>query len=201
IAVGGALGAVGLFYIFEMYALTAGYNLKDGAQLKAFMADANPFVTLAHHYTPWLLQPVELAALAGLFSCLLAIHNTTVRIMFAMGRDRILPASLGTVHRVWSSPFIAIIGQTAFTVTIGLITGRWLGPGATGAYGFTGAIGTVAIILVYIGSNIALIRYFWRLRERNTGTHVLLPLVGIVALGYPLYVVVQPGQAYPYNLV
>jgi amino acid transporter len=201
LAVGGALGAVGLFYIVVMYALAAGYNLKDTAQYRTFTGDANPFVTLAQHYTPWLLQPVELAAIAGIFSCLLAIHNTTVRIMFAMGRDRILPVTLGTVHSVWRSPFNAIIGQTAFTVIVGLATGMWLGPGATGAYGFTGAIGTVAIVLVYICSNVALIRFFWRLGERNTWTHVVLPVAGIIALAYPLYVVVQPGQAYPYNLV
>jgi len=201
IAVGGALGGVGVFYVFVMYALAAGYKLNGSGSLKAFTQDANPFVTLAHQYTPWLLQPVELAAIAGLFSCFLALHNTTVRIMFAMGRDRILPASFGTVHPVWSSPYQAIVGQTVFTVIIGLTAGSWLGPGATGAYGFTGAIGTVAIVLVYIASNIGLIRYFWRLRERNTWTHVVLPLLGIAALGYPLYVVVQPGQAYPYNLV
>jgi amino acid transporter len=201
IAVGGALAAVGLFYVFVMYALTAGYNLKDAAQMDAFMKDANPFVTLSRHYTPWLAQPVELAAIAGLFSCFLAIHNATVRVMFAMGRDRILPASFGTVHRAWSSPFCAIIAQTAFTIIIGLAVGSWLGPGATGAYGFTGAVGAVAVVLVYIGSNAALIRYFWRLPERNTWTHILLPLLGIVSLGYPLYIVLQPGQAHPYNLV
>lgn len=201
VAVAGALGGVGLFYVFVMYALAAGYNLKEGARLQAFTSDANPFVTLAQHYTPWLLQPVELAAIAGLFSCFLAIHNTTVRIMFAMGRDRILPSSFGTVHRSWLSPFNAIVGQTVFTVVVGLAVGTWLGPGATGAYGFTGAIGTVAVVLVYLCSNIALIRYFWKLREKSLWTHLLLPLLGIAALGYPLYVVVQPGQAYPYNLV
>jgi len=121
--------------------------------------------------------------------------------MFAMGRDRMLPESFGTVHPVWSSPFTAIVAQTTFTVFIGLAVGIWLGPGATGAYGFTGAIGTVAIVLVYITSNVALICYFRRRRERNLWTHVLLPFLGIVALGYPLYVVVQPGQSYPYNFV
>ena len=54
---------------------------------------------------------------------------------------------------------------------------------------------------MYIGSNVALIRYFWCLPERNTWTHIVLPALGVVALGYPLYIVVQPGQAHPYNLV
>ncbi|MEI8057808.1 MAG: APC family permease [Actinomycetes bacterium] len=200
-AVAGALAAVGIFYVFEMYALAAGYGLNDPAKLEAFLKDPNPFVTLSEQATPWLTQPVELAAIAGLFSCFLAIVNTTVRVMFAMGRDQVLPQSLGQVHKSWHSPFRAIVVQTIFTVVIGLSVGAWLGPGPTGAYGFTGVIGTVAIVLVYLLSNVALIRYFWKSSERSFVKHILLPTLGVIALLYPLYAVAQPGQSYPYNLV
>ena len=201
LAVGGALGFVGLFYVFVMYALVAGYGLNDDAKLAGFLKDANPFVTLAQSYTPWLLQPVQIAAIAGLFSCFLAIHNTTVRVMYSMGRDRVLPASLGDVHPSWFSPLRAILVQTVFTVVVGIGVGLWLGPGATGAYGCTGSIGTVAIVLVYLASNVALMRFFWRSPERRLVTHVILPALGVLALLYPLYVVSKPGQSYPYNLV
>jgi amino acid transporter len=121
--------------------------------------------------------------------------------MFSMGRDHVLPRSLGRVHPRWFSPLRAIVAQTVFTVVIGLAVGAWLGPGATGLYGFTGAIGTVAIVLVYLASCVALIRYFWRKPERNVLTHIVLPVLGVLALAYPLYAVGQPGQSYPYNLV
>ncbi|MDQ2754972.1 MAG: APC family permease [Actinomycetota bacterium] len=201
LAIAGALGAVGAFYVLVMYALTAGYRVDDPQQMTTFLKDTNPFVTMAGHVAPWIVQPVEIAAIFGIFSCFLAIHNTTVRVMFSMGRDRILPGTLGQVHERWFSPHLAIYAQTAFTVVVGIGAGLWLGPGATGAYGFTGAIGTVAIVIVYILSNIALIRYFWRLAERRIVTHVLIPLLGVLALLYPLYAVSAPGQAFPYNLV
>jgi amino acid transporter len=201
LAVIGALGSVGVFYVFMMYALTVGYRLSDPSQMQAFLADANPFVTLGQRVAPWLLQPIELAAIGGIFSCLLAIHNTTVRVMFSMGRDRVLPQSLGNVHARWFSPYRAILAQTAFTVVLGLGVGSWLGPGATGAYGFTGAIGTVAIIIVYMMSNVAHIRYFWRLPKRGVVTHVVAPALGVVSLAYPLYSVTAPGQLFPYNWV
>jgi amino acid transporter len=201
LAIIGALGAVGVFYVLMMYALTAGYGLNDPSKMDAFLKDANPFVTLGQHVAPWLLQPIELAAIAGIFSCFLAIHNTTARVMFSMGRDRVLPASLGRVHSRWYSPHRAIVAQTVFTVAVGLGVGLWLGPGATGAYGFTGSIGTVAIVIVYILSNIALIRFFWRRPDRNIFTHLIVPVLGIIGLAYPLYAVSAPGQAFPYNLV
>jgi len=201
IAVIGALSAVGVFYVLLMYALTAGYKLNDPTHMAAFLKDANPFVTLAQNVTPWLVQPIEIAAIAGIFSCFLAIHNTTVRVMFSMGRDEVLPKSLGRLHARWFSPIRAIIAQTIFTVVVGLGIGIWLGPGATGAYGFTGTIGTVAIVIVYIMANISLIKFFWRSQERRILTHVVLPVLGILALAYPLYVVGNFSQSYPYNLV
>jgi amino acid transporter len=201
LAVIGALGSVGVFYVLVMYALTAGYRLNDPSQMTAFLRDANPFVTLGQHVAPWLLQPIEVAAVAGIFSALLAVHNTTVRVMFAMGRDRVLPASLGEVHARWFSPHRAILAQTCFTITIGLSVGAWLGPGATGEYGFTGAIGTVAIVIVYMLSNIAHIRYFWHLPGRSAFTHVIVPALSVVSLAYPLLSVIALGQIFPYNLV
>jgi amino acid transporter len=201
LAIAGALGGVGIFYVFMMYSLAAGYGLNDPAKMESFLGDANPFVTLGNTYTPWLSQPIQIAAIFGIFSCFLAIHNTTVRVMFSMGRDHVLPKSLGDVHQKWYSPLRAIVVQTVFTVVIGIGVGLWLGPGATGAYGFTGTIGTVAIVIVYILSNIALIRYFWKLAERNIFTHVIVPALGIIALAYPLYAVGNPGQSYPFNLV
>jgi len=201
LAITGALGAVGLFYVLMMYALAAGYGLNDAGKLAAFLHDANPFVTLAARVTPRLLPLVELAAIAGLFSCFLAIHNTTVRVMFAMGRDGILPSSMGKIHATWYSPLRAIIAQTLFTIVIGTGVGLWLGPGATGAYGFSGTIGTVAIVIVYLMSNIALIRYFWMHPERKMLTHVVVPTLGVAVLIYPLYSVANPLQAYPFNLV
>lgn len=200
-AVIGALGAVGVFYILMMYSVTAGYRLNDPAQLDGFLHDPNPFVTLGQNVAPWLLQPIEIAAIAGIFSCLLAVHNTTVRVIFSMGRDKVLPPALGQIHERWYSPHRAIFVQTAFTVIIGISVGLWLGPGATGAYGFTGAIGTVAIVIVYILSNIALIRFFWRRADRSVVKHILIPALGVLVLAYPLYSVSDPRQAYPYNLV
>jgi amino acid transporter len=201
LAVIGALGAVGVFYVLMMYALTAGYRLNDQLQMQAFLRDDNPIVTLCRRVAPWFLQPVEIAAVCGIFTCLLAIHNTTARVMFSMGRDRVLPASLGDVHVRWFSPHRAIYAQTCFTVVVGLGTAAWLGPGATGAYGFTGAIGTVAIVIVYMLSNVAHIKYFWHMPRRSVFTHVIVPALSIVSLAYPLYSVAAPGQLFPYNLV
>jgi amino acid transporter len=192
---------VGVFYVYVMYGLTAGYHLNDPTQMAAFLKDGTPFVTLAHQYAPWLEQLVDLCAIAGLFSAFLALQNTTVRVLFSMGREGALPGALGHVHARFHSPDIAIYALTVFTVIVGLAGGAWLGPGATGLYGFTGTIGTVGVVLVYILCNLALIRYFASRADRNVWLHVVAPILGCLGLLYPLWVVVAPGQAYPYSMV
>ncbi len=49
--------------------------------------------------------------------------------------------------------------------------------------------------------NIALVKYFWKLAERKLITHVIVPVLGMLALLYPLYAVANPAQSYPFNLV
>jgi amino acid transporter len=200
-AVFGAMAIIGVFYIFMMYALTAGYHLNDPAQLKAFLGDATPFPTLAARYASWMKQIIEIAAIFGLFSCLLAVQNATVRVIYSMGRDGVLPPALGRIHHSWRSPYAAIYAVTGMSILAGLLLSAWLGSGLTDVYGWTGSLGTVAVILVYIMANLALIRFFARDPERSVWRHIVAPVAGIVALAYPLYYVAKPGQAHPYNLV
>src|SRR5438132_847617 len=98
-AVFGAMAIIGAFYVFMMYSLAAGYHLNDPAQMKAFLGDSTPFPTIAHRYAHWLVQVIDIAAILGLFSCFLAVQNATVRVLFAMGRDRVRPPAMRTVHR------------------------------------------------------------------------------------------------------
>lgn len=200
-AVLGATVIIGVFYIFMMYSLSAGYRLNDPAQMKAFLGDTTPFPTLAERYASGMTQIIEIAAIFGLFSCFLAVQNATVRVIFAMGRDGVLPPALGRVHRSWHSPYVAIYALTVFSIVVGIALSAWLGSGLTDVYGWTGSIGTVAIVLVYIMANVALIRFFANDPDRSVLRHVILPILGILALLYPLYSVAKPGQPHPFNLV
>ncbi len=200
-AVIGATVIIGVFYVFMMYALSAGYHLNNPAQLKAFIADPTPFPTITHRYANWMINIVDIAAVFGLFSCFLAVQNATVRVIFSMGRDRVLPGALGKVHKRFHSPYTAIYAITGFSIVAGIGLSAWLGSGITDVYGWTGSLGTVAIVLVYMLANIGLIRFFWRDPERSILRHVVAPILGIAALGYPLYSVAKPGQPFPYNLV
>src|ERR1700756_3396633 len=200
-AVIGATVIIGIFYVFQMYALSAGYHLNDPTQLKAFLNDPTPFPTLAHRYANWMTNIIDIAGVFGLFSCFLAVQNATVRVIFSMGRDRVLPGALGAVHKRFHSPYAAIYVLTALSIGAGIGLSAWLGSGLTDVYGWAGSIGTGAIILGFLLANIGLIRFFWRDPDRSILKHVVAPILGTAALAYPLWSTAKPGQTYPYNLV
>lgn len=201
IAVGGALVGIGVFYIFVLYGLAAGYGLNSESGLNAFLEDPTPFPTLADMYAPWLTQLVQIAAILGLFSVLLAVLNTTVRVIYSMARESVLPTVLARVHPRWHSPYTAIYALTAVSIGAGLALAAWIGAGVTDVYGFTGSIGTVAIVLVYIMANVALIKFYWGDPQFNALRHLVAPVAGILVLLYPLYSTSKPGQEFPYSLV
>jgi hypothetical protein len=68
-------------------------------------------------------------------------------------------------------------------------------------YGWTGSIGTIAIILVYGLANIGLIKFYWGQPDFSVLKHLIVPVIGTAVLLYPLYETAKPGQAYPFNFV
>jgi amino acid transporter len=201
LAIRGALIGVGVFFVFVLYGLAAGFHLNSAEGMQNFLASPAQFTTLAQQNASWLKQPVELAAVVGLFSAMLAVLNTTVRVMYAMARERVLPPALSRIHQKFRSPFVSIYALVAFSVIVGLLLSLWVGSGLTDVYGFTGSIGTIGIILVYGMANIALIKFYWGTPQFNVIRHLIAPLVGTGVLLYPLYETAKPGQPFPYNHV
>jgi amino acid transporter len=165
------------FYVLMMYLLAAGYGLQSTRRrwLRSWK-DSERFVTLRQRHA--LVAATHQRASPHLQ--LLPRHSQHHRSrMFSMGRDQVLPASLGRIHQTWYSPIRAIIAQSIFTVESASASGSgsaW----CDWRLRFTGTIGTVAIVIAHIRSNIALVKYFWKPR-RSAVTHVT-PVLGVPAL-------------------
>lgn len=182
---------VGVIYLFCTFAEMVGFGTTPDA-LKRLTADPAPFTTLAKTYAPWLQILIGLAGISSIFAVTMNTNNGVVRIVFAMGREGLLPHRLGHVHPVHRTPNVAIwfvaIFSTVLTFGVGLLAGPF------NAYVYLGSILTLAIIPVYILTAVACIRYFAgpARRKRSILRHVVLPVLGIVVLAIPLV-----GQLYP----
>ena len=189
-----ALLFVGLIYVFATYSEMVGFGV-DGVD--KLVSDVAPFTTLANTYAPWLNLLVGLAGISSIFAVTMNTNNGVVRIIFAMSREGMLPQRLSHVHPVHRTPTTAIWFVGVFAVILTFGVGLLSGP--FNAYVYLGSILTLAIIPVYILTNVAAIRYFASTgkSERSVLRHAVLPVLGILLLAIPIYGQVYPAPAAP----
>lgn len=105
----GLAALVGVGFVFVLFeAFTVAVNVLLTAE-EIRTAGPNVLAVLGQEVWPGvggklLVVAVVLSTVATLETTLLQV----TRSLFAMGRDRTLPAALGTVHRRWNTPWVAI---------------------------------------------------------------------------------------------
>jgi amino acid transporter len=188
--------AIGLFYIFLAYATAVGFKMDAGA-----LGDSQiPFIDALSASAPALLILAYVAGVTSIVSSLIACINSTARIVFNSGREKLLPEFLGSIHRRYHTPHIAIwaciIIALGLTLTFGL-----LGVAPLDYFGFAATLGTIPIILTYLLANLALPVYIMRFHrsDLNVVRHLILPIVGSAVMLLPLWGLVQLGQPWPLN--
>lgn len=113
----------------------------------------------------------------GIFNSL-AAQTALTRVLFAMGRDRMLPAPLAKVHPKWQTPYIAVIFVAVASIILFMIF-NGLGIAAISKLVNFGAL--TAFMLL----DITVIWYFFI--KKKTGKivkHLILPAIGFIIIAY-----------------
>ena len=108
--------------------------------------------------------------------------NVFTRTAFAFGRAGALPRSLAKLHPTYKSPQNAVALQLVLGLVISLGLGLKYKPQM--AFGIVATALVVAIVPVYMLTNLACIGYFTKHRreDRHPVIHILVPVVGFIFL-------------------
>jgi amino acid transporter len=196
----GAVALIGTYYVFVTYAATIGFGPNG---MDEFAGDTAWFDTLTRRFLGDGWAPfVGIAALTGAIASCIGIHNSTVRLLYSLGRDGILPRAFAKVHPIRRSPWVAASFQAGFSVVLGLIFGYLVFGDPATTYGYFGGLGTLAVLFVYIFINVSVFLYFYRKERENFSfvRHALIPLVATAAVCLPIRGLVYPVPDPPYNL-
>ncbi|MEU9151184.1 APC family permease [Streptomyces sp. NPDC048417] len=175
----GLIGVGIVFALFEVFTIAVNVILSADQIAEN---DANVLAVLGEEIWPgWggklLIVAVMLSTIATLETTLIQV----TRSLFAMGRDRTMPAALGKVHRTWNTPYVAIavVGAVALVMFV-----------ASNALGSVGEILSDAIsaiglqIAVYYGlAGLAVVVAYRKMLFRSAGNFLLgglWPLLGAV---------------------
>jgi amino acid transporter len=199
-----SVALMGFTYLLLSYATVSGFGYSDTALANASI----PFISVAHGVVAWLAFIAYLAGLTSTIGVLIAAVNSQCRLIFNAGREGLLPRWIGRVHPTRLTPVNAIIAFVgiAGVITFGWALGHWIGGhsntlNALNFYDESATMGTILILVVYFLANLALPFYYRRYRpaEFNVLKHLVLPVLGMVAIGVPVYYLCKPGQSEPYD--
>jgi amino acid transporter len=155
--------------------------------------------------------PVIVASVSSMFAVMINSANGIVRILNTMGREGLLPRVFAFIHPRHLTPSHAVLATGGFAVALALIVGAiagGLGDPLAGAnvYGYLGFLLTLAILPVYVLTNVAAARYFLRSGRFHLVRHGILPLGGaalMVALlvGQVVEQTTKPYTWFPWIIV
>ncbi|MDX6221444.1 MAG: hypothetical protein QOD91_498 [Frankiales bacterium] len=192
IAIWSSALAAGVFFIFVAYSQTVGFGLSDKG-VGAFAGSLTPFNDLATRLLGTNYSAViNVGAAISFFACALASVNGSSHILFALSRDRYTPHQAGVLHGKSGVPRNAI----AVTFPIGvalLVVGWWLWSSPVTVIGYLSGLATFGALISYGLVVIASVKEYWSedVAARRV-LPILVPLIGLAALGWVLY-----GNIYP----
>jgi amino acid transporter len=192
-----SLLATGLLYIFTSYASAIGWGTPNMA---GFAADPNPYYALGHALWGGGWWFVVLALINSAIAVGLACTNSASRVMYTMGRAGTLPARFATIHPIHQTPTYAIGFQQVFGIVATLLVGVLMRPEYI--FGFLETISALAVIILYVMSNLALTSYMRRVQPASFSVwqHVLVPWAATLSLVPVLFVTLYPLPDWPYDI-
>jgi amino acid transporter len=187
---------IGLFYVLLIYSGVVGFGLTPHG-LSQMQSDATPFDTLARKFSGPALGTLSVIAVMSSF---IALNIVTViagsRMIFAMGRDRLLPSWFNHVNRR-GSPDRAVMAIAVVFLAITLILGSIYTPADLASW--AAYIATLFFIAAYALLCLGVVKYYWdhHRSEFHPWRHVVIPIAGLVGVGIVTYGNVHPTPPSP----
>ncbi|MBO9455739.1 APC family permease [Paracoccus sp. R12_1] len=186
-----AVALIAGFYAFSTWSITQYYGPETAQAAALEGLETFFFVAAADVLGPWSVTTIEILLIVSLFASALSFHNTINRYFFALGREGLLPRSLGSVHDRHGSPHLAGRAQSLIAAALlaaAVVSG--LDPYAV-VFSWTSAIAVIGILSVQILVSIAIIAWFRR-NPAGLGawTRVAAPVLSVLGLGTGLALVI-----------
>ena len=146
-------------------------------------------VVPANHMIGWVLgSAMGYFIITGAFACAAALNNAGLRYTYSLGREGLLPRTLGRTHEKHRTPHMAVLFQGAISALLCLAF--WFtNHAALDVYYWIAVQGVIWIVLVQALTSLSVWAYFRR--EHPTEMHwwktTLAPWIGFIAQMVVLY--------------
>ena len=168
----------------------------SAAGVKNFIAAPSLLGALGSSYVGnWVGDVITLGTAVSAFGCCLASTVGAARLMYALSRDARGERGVGAPSR-WGTPANATLVIVAMSALIIIIYATAFHATAFDSFLWSGTIGTLILLVVYVLASIGCIMLVFVRRKLAVPTwQIVIPIAGLVVLGYTLYRNVYPYPA------
>jgi len=188
----GAVIFTSAFYALLTWVLVLAYGKSDAMQV-ALEDPGNMVVNAAQDYlgqgVVWVIQ---ILVVTGSFAAILSFHNAISRYFFSLGREKVLPKSLGYVREIAQSPHrgsltVGVVNTVLLLILFVLGADPYLDIFTWGA-----AASTVGFVALQTLCSVAIVMYFRRHRDGDEGlwTTTIAPVLASLVLGAGVVLIV-----------
>jgi amino acid transporter len=188
----------GIFYLLVVLAETFGAGRQGVTDVTR---TGNPLRFLTSQYwSPSVLWAIDLVVVLTGLGFVIAGFNAAIRVLFAMGREQVLPGSFARLSSR-QTPVVSIGCVAVLTLALGLpLT---YADGGVRTFGYLAGAGGLSVVLVYLAVNISAIRAFrTEFRdEYRLWRHLLIPGLATMLFLFPLEAILFPRTRTLTNLL
>ena len=162
----------------------------NAAGVKAFTSSPSLLGDLGSTYVGhWVGDLITLGTTFSAFGCCLACVVGGARLLYALSRDTAGPRGLGQSHSRWGTPaWATLVVVVATGIIVGIQAAVAASPAAFNSFLWSGTIGTLILLVVYVLASIGcIILVFVRHKLPVPTWQIIIPIAGLVVLGYTLY--------------
>ena len=189
---------LGVFYTLISWCAVSAYPTEGDMLAKAFSDAGNMYLTPIRNFVGgWAYELMSLLILTSSFACGMAFHNTAARYMYSLGREGVLPKSLGNTHKTFRSPHVASSTQSilaaVWVILFGLVYG-FNDPDAQaylGIYTLFAVLGTGLLLVLQAVVSIAVMRYFQKNGGGSMLKTVVAPIISFVVQIWLVYLLIS----------
>ncbi|KAM9996460.1 hypothetical protein ACTFIY_002659 [Dictyostelium cf. discoideum] len=198
IAIFGSIAFASIWFIVSMYALVVAFGPSN-----IFLIDTTHFTVgvYAKRYIGfWYSVIIGIIGVVSGFNVISSWFNIVFRIIYSIGktREKGIISWFGRTNQKFKTPHNAIIGLTGFIILMSAIivgsTKSIYTESSWEVYDYISFTSTIPIILIFIITDIAVIRYVkvYQSKDFQLFRHMILPIFSAI-----LFTVISGGNFYP----
>jgi len=178
-----AVGFTGLFYAVSSWAMVVTVGAADVQKQTAENGPGVVFAGLAEHWGDGVATLANVLFLTSVFAAILSFHNGVARYLFALGRERVLPAALSRVSTRSGGPVAGSLAQSALALVVVAVFAVAGADPVLQMFTWLSGTAAVGVILLMAGTSAAVVGFF---RARPGGGSVwqraIAPTLATIAL-------------------